>query len=137
MLNKVLLIGNLTRDPESKDIKENILCKFSLAINKTSDRENTVFIDVDAWNKTGKACADFLKKGSRVLVEGKLKFENWTSAEGQRRNKISVTASSVKFLNRPEEESNRSKTEAKPENAAEPQSEISEEDQQILSDIPF
>ena len=137
MLNKVLLIGNLTRDPESKNIKDNLLCKFSIAINKTSERENTVFIDVDAWNKTGKACGDFLKKGSRVLVEGKLKFESWTSLDGNKKNKISITASSVKFLNKPEQSNPPHQEQEIKQNNQPAQQEVSEEDLQMLSDIPF
>lgn len=135
MLNKVFLIGNLTRDPELKDLKGHLLCKFSLAVNKTSDKENTIFIDVDAWNKTAQACKDFLKKGSRVLIEGKLKFESWASIDGQKKNKISITSHSVKFLNQPNEQPNRPSPTIS-ENKTDPENET-DIDEELLSQIPF
>jgi len=136
MLNKVFLIGNLTRDPELKDLKGHLLCKFTIAVNKTSDKENTIFIDVDAWNKTAKACGDFLKKGSRVLIEGKLKFENWTSIEGQKRNKISITSHSVKFLNQPNE-SPANHSPSTSNNETSKNDEVNDDDEALLSQIPF
>jgi len=102
-LNKVLLIGNLTRDPERREVNGDTLAEFGLAINrkyksKSGDsKEDTVFVDVTCWGRTAENVAQFQKKGSQVLVEGRLKFDQWEK-DGQKRSKLSVTALQVTFL---------------------------------------
>lgn len=103
--NKVLLLGNLTRDPEIRYIASGqAVTTFGLAVNekygKGEDaKESILFIDITSWGKSAESCAEFLKKGSPVFIEGRLRLENWDDKEtGQKRSKVSVTAQSVQFL---------------------------------------
>lgn len=106
-LNKAMLIGNLTRDPELRyTATGTAICEFSLAINskrkdKTSGEyiEEVSFFDVVAWAKTGEICAQYLKKGKLTLVEGHLKQDRWEDkTSGQKRSKVVVVAENVQFL---------------------------------------
>jgi single-strand DNA-binding protein len=103
-LNKVLLIGNLTRDPELRYIPSGqAVTTLGLAVNekytgKDGDKkEEVLFIDVNVWGKTAENCAEYLKKGSPVFIEGKLKLRQWEQ-DGQKRSKVDVTAMTVQFL---------------------------------------
>ena len=103
--NKVFLMGNLTRDPEIRYIPSGqAVTTLGLAVNekhgKGDDAKETVlFIDVTVWSKTAENCAEYLKKGSPVFIEGKLRLETWDDKETQqKRSKVSVTALSVQFL---------------------------------------
>jgi single-strand DNA-binding protein len=102
-LNKVFLIGNLTRDPELRYIPSGqAVCSFGLAVNNKfgggeDKKEDVLFIDISVWSKSAEACAEYLKKGSPVFVEGRLKFRQW-EADGQKKSKIDVTAITVQFL---------------------------------------
>jgi single-strand DNA-binding protein len=98
-MNKVIQIGNLTRDPESRVTKEgNQLCRFAIAVNSTWKNEDVLFLDVTCWNKTAENVVKFLKKGSKVAVEGRLKLESWVDKLGDKRSKICLVAESVEFL---------------------------------------
>lgn len=106
--NKVLLIGHLTRDPEKrKTPQDQTVTKLGLAVNRKyrtgsgEDREETCFVDVTVWGSQGENCAEYLKKGSLVLVEGRLTFEQWESQQGEKRSRLSVTAERVQFLDKP------------------------------------
>ena len=102
--NHVTLLGNLTRDPELKFTQGgSALCKFGLAVNqkyKKGDEwvEDPVFVDITVWGKQAENCAEYLKKGSPVLVDGRLNFSQWETDDGQKRSKLDVTAMSVQFL---------------------------------------
>lgn len=104
-LNKVLLIGRLTRDPESRSTKTgNAVVSFGLAVNRTYTRqgsdekvEETCFLDLEAWGKTGDTIARFMKKGSQIFIEGRLKFDQWEK-DGQKHNKIRVVVENFQFL---------------------------------------
>ena len=102
--NKVVLLGNLTRDPDLKFTQSgSALCKLGLAVNqkyKKGDEwvEDPVFVDITVWGKQAENCAEYLKKGSPVLVDGRLNFSQWKTDDGQKRSKIDVTANSVQFL---------------------------------------
>jgi single-strand DNA-binding protein len=94
--NKVILVGNLTRDPElgyTKDSKA--YAKFGLAVNEGENY--TLFIDCTAWNKTAELIDQYVKKGSPVLIEGRLKLESWEK-DGQKRSKHSVSVDRIQFL---------------------------------------
>ncbi len=108
-LNKVLLIGNLTRDPEMRYLDSGTaVAKLGLAVNRRyTDRngekkEEVCFVDIDAWARLAEICNQYLKRGSRVLVEGDLRFRQWETDSGDKRSAHSVTAQSVQFLDRPE-----------------------------------
>jgi single-strand DNA-binding protein len=107
--NKVILIGNLTRDPELKTSSTGTkVADLRLAISETwrdkntgENREVVCYVDVAAWNRTAELCSQFLKKGSPILVEGRLQMDEWTTAQGEKRNKLRVRADVVKFLSTP------------------------------------
>ncbi len=103
--NKVLLIGNLTRDPEIVDLESGVkLAKFTLATNKnwnTKDgekKEQTDYHNVVAWRKLAEICASYLKKGSAVLVEGKLSTNKYKNKAGENKQKTEVHADEINFI---------------------------------------
>ena len=107
-LNKVFLMGRLTRDPDLRYIPNGTpVCEMGMAINRTftaadgNRREEPCFVDLTAWRKTAENAGQYLKKGSSVFVEGYLKMDTWESAGGQKRSKIRVVASTIVFLDRP------------------------------------
>ena len=102
--NKVILIGNLTRDPELRvTANGNSICKLGLAVNRaymTKDgdrREETTFIDVDAFGKPAEIISKYMRKGRPLMVEGRLKLDQWES-DGQKRSKLSVVLENFQFL---------------------------------------
>jgi len=105
-LNKVMLIGNLTRDVELRSIKSgNSIAQIGLAINRTwqdkdgEKQEETTFVDCEAWGKTAEVMAKYLSKGRPVYVEGRLKLDTWDDKEtGQKRSKMKVVVESFQFL---------------------------------------
>ncbi len=132
MLNKVLLIGHLTRDPEMRYTPSGIpVTTFRIAVNrpKNSKGEQTAdFIDIVTWRKLAEICGDYLKKGRLVAVEGSLRTRSYQTLDGQKRRAVEVVATSVHFLGRKEEA---------PEVTVEEIPESSEEisDEQILEEI--
>ena len=110
-LNKVMLMGNLTRDPELKTVNgKSSVVEIGLAINRTiksdngESREEVTFVDVTVWGRTAENVAKYLKKGSSALVEGRLQFDSWQDkATGQNRSKLRVVADSVQFLSSPKD----------------------------------
>jgi len=107
-LNKVLLIGNLTRDPELRVTpKGTAICQFGLAVNRQykdesgATRDETAFIDIEAWGKQGELVSKYLQKGSPAFIEGRLRFDSWEDKQsGQKRNKLKVVLENVQFLSR-------------------------------------
>lgn len=104
VLNLSLIEGRLTRDPELLYTKNgNAVCKFDIAVNSNLKKgENAVsqvsFIAVNAWNKVAECCAKYLKKGSLIRANGRLKQNSWESKDGKKMSKIFVEAASVEFL---------------------------------------
>lgn len=106
-LNKVFLIGNLTREPELRYTPGTnfAVCEFGLAINRHyiqngQEKDETCFLDIVVWGKQGESCSRFLQKGSSVFVEGRLVFDQWVEKDTQRkRSRIRITAERVQFLN--------------------------------------
>ena len=104
--NKVILLGNLTRDPELRYTPQGAgVCEFALALNyaytnkQTGQKvEEVSFIDIVAWGRTAEICAEYLKKGRQVMVEGRLKQDRWESPEGKKMSKVRVTAANVQFV---------------------------------------
>lgn len=103
-LNEVRLIGNLTKDPESKAAGTHTIASFSIAVNRRSkaadgtQKEDVSFFDCEAWNKTAELVMQYLKKGRTVLVGGRLQQDRWQTAEGQNRSKVKIVADNVQFL---------------------------------------
>lgn len=91
--------GNLTRDPELRDVGSTTLCKFTLASSrKYKDKESTCFVDITVWGKLAEICGKYLLKGKPVIVEGRLELDTWENDKGEKRSKHAVTASDVIFL---------------------------------------
>jgi single-strand DNA-binding protein len=103
-LNKVLLIGNLVRDPEIKHLPNGTpKCEMRLATSRSyttngEKREDTCFVDVIAWSRTAENCQQYLRKGSKVFVEGRLDYQEWEAQDGSKRSKHQVVAIVVQFL---------------------------------------
>lgn len=105
-LNRVLLIGNLTRDPELRVTpKGTAICQFGLAISRSFKdesgqvREEATFVDVEAWGKQGETIAKFCTKGRPLFVEGRLRFDQWEDkTTQQKRNKLKVVLENFQFL---------------------------------------
>ena len=105
MYNKIILIGNLTKDPELRYTPQGTpVASFRIAVNskyKQSDevKQETLFIDNVVFGKQAESCSKYLNKGSSVLVEGRLQERRWES-NGQQKSKFEVIAQSVRFLSR-------------------------------------
>ena len=98
--NRVILAGNLTRDPELRFTNAGIpVCGFGLAVNRVRSKSEEVdFFDVSAWRELGETIANYKKKGDPILVEGRLQFRSWEAQDGSKRNKVDVVADNVQFL---------------------------------------
>ncbi|MBE34184.1 MAG: single-stranded DNA-binding protein [Opitutaceae bacterium] len=104
--NKVYLIGNLTRDPELRVTpKGTAICQFGLAVNRQfkdesgSVRDETTFVDIEAWGRQGETISKYCTKGRPLFVEGRLKFDQWEDkTSGQKRSKLKVVLEGFQFL---------------------------------------
>jgi len=104
--NKVIMMGNLTRDPEYKTLGSGQgLCKLGLASNRQYRNRQTgamiqevCFIDIDVWGAQAESCRQYLQKGRPVLVEGRLKLDTWQDQNGNNRSKHTIVADRVVFL---------------------------------------
>lgn len=102
--NKVLLMGNLTRDPELRYTASGAaVASFGLAVNrkyKAGDewKDEVCYVDITVWAKQAENCAEYLHKGSPVFLEGRLNFQSWETDTGQKRNKLEVVANNIQFL---------------------------------------
>lgn len=103
--NKVLLMGNLTRDPELKYTPNNTpVAQIGLAVNrryKTRDgesREETCFVECEAWSSTAEVMSNYLSKGRPVFIEGRLKLDQWQDQEGNNRSRLKVVIENFQFI---------------------------------------
>jgi len=104
--NRVVLVGNLTRDPEYRQLPSGqAVCRLGLATNRQFKSRQTgesiqevCYIDIDVWGAQAESCNQYLGKGRGVLVEGRIKFDTWEDPNGQTRSKHSVVADRVVFL---------------------------------------
>jgi single-strand DNA-binding protein len=106
--NKVILVGNLTRDPEKRFTPGGTsVTEFGLAVNRVyktqsgEKREDTCFVDIVAWGRTGELCEQYLRKGRPVLLDGRLEYSSWDGPDGRKRSKLRVVAENVQFLGGP------------------------------------
>ena len=102
--NKVILLGNLTRDPELRATANgSYICKIGLAVNRTYQtrdgerREETTFVDIDAFGKQAEVISKYMRKGRPLMVEGRLKLDQWES-DGQKRSRLGVVLENFQFL---------------------------------------
>ncbi len=104
--NKVLLLGNLTRDPELRVTpKGTPICQFGLAVNRQfkddsgQTRDETTFVDIEAWGRQGETISKYCTKGRPLFVEGRLKLDTWDDkTTGQKRNKMKVVLENFQFI---------------------------------------
>jgi single-strand DNA-binding protein len=104
--NRVIMMGNLTRDPEHKQLASGqAVCRLGLASNRQFKNKQTgamvqevCFIDIDVWGPQAESCRQYLSKGRSVLVEGRLKLDSWQENDGTKRSKHSIVADRVTFL---------------------------------------
>jgi len=103
--NKVLIMGNLTRNPELRFTPSGTaVCDLSLAINESYQNkagesvEKTVFVEIVVWGKQAESSSEYLQKGSAAFVEGRLQLDTWESKEGEKRSKLRVRADRVQFI---------------------------------------
>lgn len=103
--NRVILMGNLTRDPELKYLPNNTpVCELGLAVNHRwrdrdgNPREEVCFVDVSVFGRAGETVNQYMSKGRAILIEGRLKYDTWTAQDGTKRSKHSVIADNFTFV---------------------------------------
>ncbi len=103
--NRVILVGNLTRDPEIRYTQSGLaVCNLGLAVNERTKNaegewvDEPVFVDVTLWDRTAQVASEYLSKGSPVLIEGRLKLDTWQSPDGQKRSKLCVVGQRMQLL---------------------------------------
>ena len=145
-LNKVMVIGRLTRDPESRNIPTGqLVSSFSVATNRTwkdqsgSKQEKTEFHNVVAWGKLAEICKQYLNKGKKVFIEGRLQTRSWDDQNGQKKYKTEIIAENMQMLdnvsNGPVGSNN---TSQKEENNNElPMIDLENEEEINIEDVPF
>ncbi|MDB5177734.1 MAG: putative Single-stranded DNA-binding protein 1 [Candidatus Saccharibacteria bacterium] len=102
-INQVILLGRLTRDPEARTTTSGkTVVSFSLAVDRAGQDDQADFFDITAWEKLGELVTQYLSKGRRVLVQGRLRQDSWDDKEtGKKRSRVEVTATDVTFLDGP------------------------------------
>ena len=113
-LNKVLLMGNLTRDPELRTLPSGMaVCNFGMAINRNftdregNRREETTFVDVESFGKQAETISRYMNKGRGIFVEGRLKLDQWETPAGEKRSKMRVALENFQFVGGRSEEDER------------------------------
>ena len=104
--NKVILVGNLTRDPELRYTPKGMaIAKIGIAVNRTwrtetgEQKEEVTFVDVDAFGKQAETLGQYMRKGSPILIEGRLRLDQWDDKQtGQKRSKLGVVVEGFQFL---------------------------------------
>ena len=136
-LNYIVLMGRVTQEPELKYTpKGSPVCNFNIAVNrrwrdKDNDewKEETSFFRVQSWGKSAERCGEIMKKGSAVLVEGRLRSRTWNTKDGEKRNTVEIFSTRVQILDKLAPES-----EAVPETGTDENVDIPKDQ---LDDIPF
>jgi single-strand DNA-binding protein len=142
-INQVILLGRLTRDPEQRTTTSGkTIASFSIAVDRGGESDAADFFDVTAWEKLGELVVQYLAKGRRVLVQGRLRQDSWDDKEtGKKRSRIEVTATDVTFLDGPGEGSSASSSNSAPRTANKNSDDVVIEDIDDkpidLSEIPF
>ena len=152
-LNKVLLIGNLTRDPEVKMLSSGRpVCNFGLALNRNfkdsegNKREEVTFIEVECFGPRAEAVGRFFTKGRSIFVEGRLKLDQWESKEGEKRSAIRVVLDNFEFVDAGKSDSGSSipsrspqtdQQTVKPTPSAAPDQTLPSSEPDLDEDVPF
>jgi len=130
MLNRFTGTGNLTQSPQLIDVKGGYkVCKFSIAINNPI-KKTVLFLDIEAWNKTGENCNTYLEKGSSIAIDGRLDTKQWVSKAGENKTKIFCVADNVHFLKNKERQEGNKTTKSIIQDAV-------EEEEEDEDEVPF
>ncbi|MGB2982432.1 MAG: single-stranded DNA-binding protein [Candidatus Bipolaricaulia bacterium] len=139
-LNRVILIGNLTADPEMRYTPSGTArTRFSIAINRQYKdssgqmKEEVTFVPIVVWGSQAENCANYLSKGRSVAVDGRLRIDSFENAEGERRKVVEVVASAVQFLGGPA----RSQDQKQPGSVSSPSPEPETKAQGTDEEVPF
>jgi len=104
-INRVVLVGNLTRDPETRQAGATTVCSLRIAVNdRVKNRDSGAWEDyanyftVSVFGNNGERCAQYLSKGRQVAIEGRLRWRQWESGDGQKREAVEVVADNVQFI---------------------------------------
>ena len=103
-INRVVLVGNLTKDPELRPTSGSSLCKLRIAVNTRRKDETGQWVDkpnyfdVTVWGNQGESCAQYLAKGRPIAVDGRLDWREWDAQDGTKRQAVEIIADSVQFL---------------------------------------
>lgn len=144
--NKVILVGNLTRDPELRSTPNGTsVCRFALAVSRQfrnsdgSAREEVCFVEVDSFGKQAETIARYMVKGRPILVEGRLRLDQWESQNGEKRSRLMVVAESFQFLGNNRSDGDNFDNEGNSSRAekAAPKSEKFDEGNDVDEEIPF
>ena len=103
--SKAIIVGNITRDPELRSTPSGAqVCGFSVAVNRTykdssgANQESVSFIDCSAWGRAGEIIAQYAKKGSGILISGRLEQRSWEDKEGQKRSRVEIVVEDFNFV---------------------------------------
>lgn len=142
-------IGNLTQDPQCRDVGKSVVCNFAMAINEYATNKNgertqkPLFLDVETWNKSAENAKKYLQKGSSVGIQGRLKQNSWEK-NGQKFTKIVIIADKIEYLDKRQKDDGQSSQEAPPSRKAVEQEQSNVEnsfsetdDLEDIEDIPF
>lgn len=136
-VNKVFLLGNLTRDPELRYTANGFaVAGFGIAVNRKYKQDNewkeeACFIDITVWGKQAESCSEYLHKGSSAFIEGRLNFRSWETEQGQKRSKLEVVATNIQFLSRTPKDNSAF------ENKSDSNTQDSETKPETEGDVPF
>jgi single-strand DNA-binding protein len=121
--NRVVLAGNLTRDPELKLTHNGVsVSSFSIAVNRVKSKSEAVdFFNVSAWRELGETVANYKKKGDPIIVEGRLQYRTWQAPDGTKRSAVDVVADNVQFLSRSTNPQHQTEMGARTNSAGDPQ----------------
>jgi len=141
-VNQVILMGRLTRDPEQRTTTTGkVIVSFSIAVDRGGQDDTADFFNVNAWEKLGELVMQYLSKGRRVLVQGRLRQDRWDDKEtGKKQSRIEVTATDVTFLDGPSDGASQSDNSSAPSKSKKTEDVVIEDidDKPIdLSEIPF
>lgn len=141
-MNKYIAIGNLTQNPECKDVGETKVCTFGIAVNEYfysngEKKKTTLFLDIETWSKQAENCTKFLSKGKKVAIEGKLKSNSWEK-DGKKFTKMFCLAEKVHFLGSEEGQKQEfAKPNKKEIKKIEEKVEMTDNEVDDIDDIPF
>lgn len=130
--NRVVLVGNLTRDPELRQLPSGqAVCRLNLAINRQFKNrqsgdmvQEVCYIDVDVWGPQAESCNSYLQKGRQALVEGRLKLDSWQDNDGNTKSKHSIVADRIVFLSSGQQAESSESKDMEPLEAMEPRNQV-------------